>query len=771
MIDRCAIDDLELEKVKQAVAQRCRTSKGSALALRITPYNHYGALQRELSQTDEYLGALKGGGGFPDLEFEAADSDIKLLSLENSTLSETALLRLADISGKVNALIDYLDQYEEYFPAIRQKLRYVYRTDGVTAPVARCIDPDGAVRDDASPTLAEIRKKMNIIRGSIDKYFNQEMARCRAEGLLDDIGESVIDHRRVLAVSAAARRKVRGQALGTSRTGSIVFIEPEGTVRLSREMAEAQEEEKEEVMRILRALTDEIRPYGELLVASQKLLTEMDLLQAKAHYAHELNACLPTINKSYEINLREAYHPILLLQNKEQGRPTFPQDITFSPEQRIIAISGPNAGGKSITLKTIGLIQLMLQCGLLIPVHPSSTTSLFENIITDIGDNQSIENHLSTYSYRLKKMAEFLRVCNDRTLFLIDEFGTGSDPDLGGALAAVFLEEFYNRGAYGVLTTHYTNIKLMVEDLPEAVNASMLFDEKTLRPLYRLFIGQAGSSFTFEVALMNGIPRELIKHAKARVEHDKIVLDRTIASLQKEKSNILEESRNLTSARKKADATSEALEKTNEKVQAKLQAYQELFDHNVKRVQLGKRIEALTDAYFFKKQTKKTVLTELTKMIEMEAARRTEKARELTQEQEKKTAKTQKIAQSAAEDQDAAEEKARRKEQAAQKKALAVQQKKEAERLARTEAEIEKDIEPIRQQKAQELAAIREEQQKPKLNLPIAAGDRVRLEGGYSVGTIERIEKDTAYIDYGWFITKAPISQLELVEKKKAKQT
>lgn len=767
MIDRSAIDDLELEKVKQAVAQRCRTSKGSALALRITPYNHYGALQRELSQTDEYLGALKGGGGFPDLEFEAADTDIKLLSLENSTLSETALLRLADISGKVNALIDYLNQYEEYFPAIRQKLRYVYRTDGIVAPVMRCIDPDGAVRDDASPALAEIRKKINAIRGSIDKFFNAEMARYRAEGLLDDIGESVIDHRRVLAVSAAARRKVRGQALGTSRTGSIVFIEPESTVRMSREMTEAQEEEKEEVLRILRSLTDEIRPYGELLTASQKLLTEMDLLQAKAHYAHELNACLPAINKSFEINLREAYHPILFLQNKEQGRPTFPQDIMFSPQQRIIAISGPNAGGKSITLKTIGLVQLMLQCGLLVPVHPSSSTSLFENILTDIGDNQSIENHLSTYSYRLKKMSEFLRVCNDRTLFLIDEFGTGSDPDLGGALAAVFLEEFYNRGAYGVLTTHYTNIKLMVESLPEAVNASMLFDEKTLRPLYKLFIGQAGSSFTFEVALMNGIPRELIKHAKARVEHDKIVLDRTIASLQKEKSNILEESRNLTSARKKADATSEALEKTNEKIQAKLQAYQELYDHNVKRVQLGKKIESLTDAYFFKKQTKKAVLAELTKLIEMEAARRTEKARELAQGQEK-TAKKQKP-KSLAEDHEADNEKGRHKEQAAQKKALAAQQKKEAERMAHTEAEIEKDIEPIRQQKAEELAAVREEQQKPKLNLPIAAGDRVRLEGGYSVGTVERLEKDTAYIDYGWFITKAPVDQLELVEKKKPK--
>ena len=785
MIERSAAQDLELDKVKQAIAARCRTDKGRALALRIGPYTHYGALQRELAQTDEYLGVVRGGGGFPDLAFEPADADIKLLSLEDSCLGEAALLRLADISGKVNALIDYLDQYEEYFPAIRQKLRYVYRCEGVTAPVERAIDPDGLVRDSASEALRAIRDRIRAIRGSIDKFFNEEMARCRAGGLLDDIGESVVDHRRVLAVAAAHRRKVRGSAIGTSKTGSIVFIEPECTVRLSREMAEAEEEEKEEVGRILRALTAEIRPYGELLSASQKLLTEMDLLQAKARYGADIDACLPAVNRDFDIRLKEAYHPILLLQNREQGRPTFPQDITFSPAERIIAISGPNAGGKSITLKTIGLLQLMLQCGILVPVHPSSTMSLFENIITDIGDNQSIENHLSTYSYRLKKMSEFLRVCNARTLFLIDEFGTGSDPDLGGALAAVFLEEFYNRGAYGVLTTHYTNIKLMVEDLPEAVNASMLFDEKTLRPLYKLFVGQAGSSFTFEVAQMNGIPRSLIERAKARVEHDKIVLERTIASLQKEKSNILQQSKSLTSARQKADATSQALEKTNEKIQAKLQSYQELFDRNVKRIQLGKRIEALTDAYFFKKQTKKAVLAEVVKIVEMESARRAEKAAELLREQEQQKAerRAEKAAKAAAKTNTKAAptdapkttgreedpEKLRAKMAAAARKALLAQQKQEAERMARAETEIEREIAPIREQKAAELAAEREEQQKPKLNLPIAPGDRVRLEGGFSVGTVDRIERDTAYIDYGWFITQAPVKDLELVEKKKAR--
>ena len=265
---------------------------------------------------------------------------------------------------------------------------------------------------------------------------------------------------------------------------------------------------------------------------------------------------------------------------------------------------------------------------------------------------------------------------------------------------------------------------------------------------------------------MNGIPRSLIERAKARVEHDKIVLERTIASLQKEKSNILQQSKSLTSARQKADATSQALEKTNEKIQAKLQSYQELFDRNVKRIQLGKRIEALTDAYFFKKQTKKAVLAEVVKIVEMESARRAEKAAKAAAKTNTKAAPTDAPKTTGREEDP---EKLRAKMAAAARKALLAQQKQEAERMARAETEIEREIAPIREQKAAELAAEREEQQKPKLNLPIAPGDRVRLEGGFSVGKVDRIERDTAYIDYGWFITQAPVKDLELVEKKKAR--
>ena len=258
-------------------------------------------------------------------------------------------------------------------------------------------------------------------------------------GFLDDIRESVVDNRRVLAVSAMHKKKVKGSFLGSSKTGSIVFIEPQATQQLNRELQDLLHQEREEIVKILKELTNFLRDYRPLLIDYQDFLTEMDVVFAKAKYAQELNAILPEIVIERALYLRDAYHPLLYINNKKKNIKTHPQSIMLDNDNRIIVISGPNAGGKSITLKTIGLLQVMLQTGLLIPVHERSKFCLFDKILTDIGDNQSIENHLSTYSYRLKNMNKFLKKCNHKTLFLIDEFGTGSDPELGGALAETFL--------------------------------------------------------------------------------------------------------------------------------------------------------------------------------------------------------------------------------------------------------------------------------------------------------------------------------------------
>ena len=293
---------------------------------------------------------------------------------------------------------------------------------------------------------------------------------------------------------------------------------------------------------------------------------------------------------------------LLYVSNRERRVETFPQTIELSKENRIIVISGPNAGGKSITLKTIGLLQVMLQCGFLVPVHERSTMCFFNSVLSDIGDNQSIENHLSTYSYRLKQMNYFLKKCNESTLFLIDEFGTGSDPELGGALAETFLEVFYERESFGIITTHYTNLKLLANELPYMQNANMLFNANSLQPIYKLVLGQAGSSFTFEVAQKNGIPYSLINKSKKKIERGKIRFDKTIASLQKERSKLEKTERSLKVSERKKIEEKDKLEEINARVQKKLERYQELFDSNQRLIYLGQKIDTIAENYNNNKQ-------------------------------------------------------------------------------------------------------------------------------------------------------------------------
>ena len=286
--------------------------------------------------------------------------------------------------------------------------------------------------------------------------------------------------------------------MGSSKTGSIVFIEPEATLNFSRELQNLVFEESEEIKKILSQLTEYLRPQLDLIKYYQSYLIDIDTIYARARYAQTINGLLPIFSDQQELELKNAYHPLLYRTHQLENKKTFPQDIHLHTQSRIVVISGPNAGGKSITLKTVGLLQLMLQSGILIPVNEKSRVCWFDRILTDIGDNQSIENYLSTYSYRLKNMKGFLKKCDDKTLFLIDEFGTGSDPELGGALAEVILEDFYERQSFGLITTHYANLKLLADEQPAMGNANMQFDDKTLEPVFKLILGEAGSSFTFE---------------------------------------------------------------------------------------------------------------------------------------------------------------------------------------------------------------------------------------------------------------------------------
>ena len=403
--------------------------------------------------------------------------------------------------------------------------------------------------------------------------------------------------------------------MGSSKTGSIVYIEPQETLIQSRKLQDFLYDENEEIKKILKDLTSFLQPYCNTLTNYQNYLTDIDVIYAKAKYAKEINALKPNISSERITKIKDAFHPLLYSSNTKLNLKTYPQSISLDNNKRIIVVSGPNAGGKSITLKTIGLLQLMLQSGILIPVHHSTQMCVFENIISDIGDNQSIENQLSTYSYRLKNMNSFLKKCNSKTLFLIDEFGTGSDPELGGALAEIFLEVFYERKSFGVITTHYSNLKLLANELPHMSNANMQFNDKTLEPTFNLVLGQAGSSFTFEVAQKNGIPYSIINRAKKKIERGKVRFDATIAKLQKQRVQLDKTASSLKQEEDKFKKENEKLNLTNDKIKSKLVNYQELFDSNQRMITVGNKLNDISERYF-NNGKKRILISELLNLVD-----------------------------------------------------------------------------------------------------------------------------------------------------------
>jgi DNA mismatch repair protein MutS2 len=719
--------DLEFPSVCKQISEFCITNMGIEKALEIEPYSTGKNAVFGLNQTNEYLSSYQQDSRIPNHGFDNIHQEIRMLAIEDAMLETAGFKKIASLSETANIQIKFFNKNKELYPGLYETSAQIEYTKEINDKIGEVINRFGEVKDEASPALLQIRRSINAVKGKINSSFTSALTKYNEYGYLDEIRESVVENIRVLAVKAMYRKKVKGGILGNSKTGSIVYIQPEATMMHSRELNNLVYEEKEEINRILKTLTNFIRPYIELLQDYQELLSEIDLISAKAKYAREIKGLLPKITKERELQLKDAYHPILLRANNKVGKKTYPQSIELKKDNRIIVISGPNAGGKSITLKTIGLLQIMLQSGILIPVHEYSRMCLFTRILTDIGDNQSIENHLSTYSYRLKNMNYFLRKCDDKTLFLIDEFGTGSDPELGGALAETFLEVFYERESFGILTTHYTNLKMLANELPHMTNANMMFDSQSLEPLFRLQLGEAGSSFTFEVAQKNGIPYSLINRSKKKVERGKIRFDKSIADLQKERSKLQKTTDSLKSRELLTAKQKDKLEETNSKIQQKLEGFQELYDSNQRLIYLGQKINDLSEKYFTTKK-KKDLIGEFLKIVEIENSKRV-----------KETPKDQKI-----------------------KK---VKKKKIQEEAIKT-------VEVIRERKKEEKKKVEIKQKleatKPKTNLNI--GDRVRLENGKAVGTIDTIEKGKAVVNYGIFTTSVSMDQLELVQAMKNKK-
>mgnify|MGYP001120653809 CR=1 FL=1 len=731
IISEKTLIDLELATILQSVSEFCISDLGKQETLKIKPFSSLNKLQPELQQVNEYLSSFVNDNRIPNHYFDDIQKEIHLLNIENSYLEPASFLKILNNSTTVFEILQFLKKFKEYYPTLFQSSEAIEYEKSIVQNIEKIITSFGEVNEKASALLKQIRNEINAIRSKIGGSFTKALSQYSSAGYLDEIRESVIDNQRVLAVIAMHRRKVKGSLVGSSKTGSIVFIAPQATLQYSRELQNLMYEEHQEIIRILKELTNSLRIFTPNLVAYQNYLTKLDVIASKAKYAQKINGILPKITSEKRINLKDAFHPILLLKNNEQRLKTVPQTLELNKNQQIIVISGPNAGGKSIALKTIGLLQVMLQSGILIPVHERSETCFFSKILTDIGDNQSIENQLSTYSYRLKNMRNFLRKCNNNTLFLIDEFGTGSDPELGGALAEIFLEEFYTKGSFGIITTHYANLKVLASELENVSNANMQFDEKTLEPLYKLFIGQAGSSFTFEVAQKNGIPFSLINKAKKRVEGEKVRLDKTISNLQKERNKLQKTSETLEKEKSKAIEQTGSLTEKQKKIQEKLESFQELYDSNQKMLVLGRKANELLHKYF-QTNNKKQLIADFNSWVTIE------KTKHLKKNPPKPKTKVQK------------------------KKVKAEKQQVE-KKLKSIETEVLVEV-----VKAREIKKVKEKKvAKQKADYTFKINDKVRIIGSNSCGTINKIEKNNAFINYGIFTTKTTLNKLELVESAK----
>lgn len=725
--------DLELATVLKSVSEFCISDLGKNETLKIKPFISLEKLQPELLQVNEYLSTFINDNKIPNHYFDDIQKEIHLLNIENSYLEPASFLKILNNTTTVFELLQFFKKFNNYYPTLFNTSLAIEYQKSIVQSIEKIITSYGEVNENASTLLKQIRRDIHSVRSKIGGSFTKALSQYSSAGYLDEIRESVVDNQRVLAVIAMHRRKVKGSLIGSSKTGSIVFIAPEATLQFSRELQNLLYDEHQEIIRILKELTDSLREYVPNLITYQSYLTTLDIIASKAKYAYKIHGILPKLTSEKRVYLKNAYHPILLTNNNERNLKTVPQTLELNKKQQIIVISGPNAGGKSISLKTIGLLQVMLQSGLLIPVHEHSETCFFEKILTDIGDNQSIENQLSTYSYRLKNMRNFLRSCNNKTLFLIDEFGTGSDPELGGALAEIFLEEFYTKGAFGIITTHYANLKVLASELENVSNANMQFDEKTLEPLYKLFIGQAGSSFTFEVAQKNGIPFSLINKAKKRVDGEKVRLDKTISKLQIERSKLQKNSETLEKEKSKAIEQSDSLTEKQIKIQEKLENFQELYDSNQKMLSFGRKINELLHKYF-QTNNKKQLTTDFNNWVTVEKTKHLKKNPPI--------AKTK-----------------------VQKKQAIVEKQKVEKKLKTVETEVLVEVTKVREVKKTEAKKVA----KQKSDYVFKINDKVRIIGSNSCGTIDKIEKNNTFINYGIFTTKTTLNKLELVESAKKK--
>ena len=527
---------LEFDKILDFLAAECLSELGKKEVYRIIPGTAAALIDQKLKEVQEFKRANEHNDWFPFAPYSDISEHIEMLRVEGYVLSEDSLKNIDRILKLIKNIFKYFKgARQQSYPNLYGIIRDENYDPELSKAIDQVLDDEGNIKPDASPELYKIRKLIGSKQRELDKKFRVIIHQYRSKGWLTDNAESFRNNRRVLSVPAEHKRKIRGIIHDESTTGKTAFIEPEEIIDINNDIFDLETEERREIYRILKELSEMLRPYVDQIRRYQRILVKVDVIQAKSKLAAQMDAVLPKVRPKPQVGILKGFHPLLLLKNKRLNKKTVPFTLTFQGQNRILMLSGPNAGGKSITMKAVGLMQLMLQSGMLLPVDKESEMGIFQKIFADIGDQQSIEDDLSTYSSRLRNMRTFIEHANNNSMILIDEFGSGTDPKIGGAIAESILRSLMQKKVFGVITTHYSNLKIFAFKNKGLVNGSMAFDKDTLSPTYQLKVGRPGSSYAFEIAQKSGLSKGILDYAKHRTGKNEKAVDELLVELQNDK--------------------------------------------------------------------------------------------------------------------------------------------------------------------------------------------------------------------------------------------
>ena len=739
---------LGFDEIRRLLREHCLSTLGKEKVDEITFSTDGSEVNEWLSQVREFRRLQEEKDDFPMQYFFDVREAVTRIRMEGTHLEEDEVWDLRRSLETIANIVRYLekesgDTGDHPYPALQRLTEGVVTFPAMIRRIDSILDKFGKIKDSASMTLASIRHELEKTQGSISRTLYTILHAAQKDGLVDkDAAPAMRDGRLVIPIAPSLKRRVNGIVHDESATGKTVFIEPTEVVEANNKVRQLEAEERREIIRILTVFTDEVRPYVKEILDSYQFLAQIDFIHAKAEWANKTKAFEPEVENKPHIDWIHAVHPLLQLSLEKQGKHVVPLEIRLegvrsqetgdrrnAPSGRLLIISGPNAGGKSVCLKTVGLLQYMLQCGLSIPIGDRSTTGIFENIMIDIGDEQSIENDLSTYSSHLMNMKQMMRQANSKTLLLIDEFGSGTEPTIGGAIAEAMLKQFWKRETFGVITTHYQNLKLFADDHPGVVNGAMLYDRHEMRALFQLAIGQPGSSFAIEIARQTGIPEEVIKDASDIVGSDYIQSDKYLQDIVRDK--------------RYWEGKRQTIHQHEKSLESKINRYEDELNEIERQ-----RKEILRRA----KEQAEELLRESNKKIE-NAIREIREA----QAEKERTRIVREELNAFKEELDTID--TRDNDEAIARKIRQIQERKERREKRKAEKAAKKDKGAG--------TSVSSQATTQECQLPLSPGDTVRIKGLSSVGEIESINGNQAVVIFGGMRTKMRADRLERTEKPK----